>query len=150
MQAPRDAQDGLAYVLEHATCDVDQRRCIAAVERKCEILWSLLDAVEAAGCAPSLASSALLREDAGELLVVLPERAVRTNATGRRVLGLCDGRRSSDEIATALAGEQAAAADPAQVHSDVHRFLDELARAGAIRREPPAPRSTAAARAAAP
>ncbi len=149
VQAPRDARDGLGYVLEHATSDVDQRRCIAALERKCEILWSLLDAVEAASCAPSLAPHALLREQSGELLVVLPERAVRTNATGRRVLELCDGRRSSAEIAAALADEQAAAAaaDPAQVQSDVHGFLDELARAGAIRREPPQPRGGGPARA---
>ena len=139
LQAPRDAQGGLAFVLEHATGEADRRRCVAALERKCEILWGLLDAVEAAGCAPALARHALLREEGGEVLVVLPERALKTNATGRRVLALCDASRSSDEIALALAAEAAAAgsADPAQVHADVHAFLDELARAGAVRRDPP-------------
>src|SRR4030095_8608315 len=47
-QAPRDAEYGLAFVLEHATTRADQERCVAAIERKCEILWILLDAVEGA------------------------------------------------------------------------------------------------------
>jgi len=146
VQAPRDASDGLAFVLERAKSDADQQRCVAALERKCEILWSLLDAVEAAGSAPRLVPHALLREEAGETFVVLPERAVRTNASGRRVLALCDGARSSDEIAAALASEAegAAGADPARVVADAHVFLDELERAGAIRREPKAPRGPAA------
>jgi pyrroloquinoline-quinone synthase len=142
-QAPRDAREGLAYVLEHARGDADQARCLAALERKCEILWSLLDAVELAGAAPVLVPHALVREGGGEVLVVLPERAVKTNATGRRVLALCDGHRSGDEIAIEIARGEAAqrGADPSQVHADVHAFLDELARAGAVRREipPPAP-----------
>jgi pyrroloquinoline-quinone synthase len=148
LQAPRDARDGLAFVIEHAPSEADQARCIAALVRKCEILWGLLDAVEAAGAAPALVPHALVRENGGEVLVVLPERAVKTNATGRRVLALCDGRKSGDEIAIEIAREEAAqrGADPARVHSDVHAFLDELARAGAIRREIPAPDASAGTR----
>ena len=38
----------------------------------------------------------------GELLIVLPERAVKPSASGREILALCDGERSAVEIAEAL------------------------------------------------
>src|SRR5690554_5655142 len=47
-QAPRDAAFGLRFVQEHARTRAAQERCVAALERKCAILWSLLDAVEEA------------------------------------------------------------------------------------------------------
>ena len=62
-QAPADAREGLRFVLEHALEPADQQRCIAALERKCEILWSLLDAIERAHLAPRLAPHAELRLD---------------------------------------------------------------------------------------
>jgi pyrroloquinoline-quinone synthase len=45
VQAPRDAEFGLAYVLRNARNRADQEAAVAAVEVKCEILWGLLDAV---------------------------------------------------------------------------------------------------------
>jgi len=80
-QAPRDAQDGMTFVLEQATSDEAQARCVAALERKCEILWSLLDAVELAGSRPQLAPHVQRRPDdePGTSLVVLPERAGASN-----------------------------------------------------------------------
>jgi coenzyme PQQ biosynthesis protein C len=44
-RARRDSEEALAFVLAHATTRDVQERCIAALVRKCEILWALLDAV---------------------------------------------------------------------------------------------------------
>ncbi|HUL50736.1 MAG TPA: pyrroloquinoline-quinone synthase PqqC [Gemmatimonadales bacterium] len=45
-QAPRDARYALALVKERATTRELQDHMIAALEFKCDVLWSLLDAVE--------------------------------------------------------------------------------------------------------
>lgn len=131
-QAPRDAAFGLRWVQEHARTRADQERCVAAVERKCEILWSLLDAVETAHRRPRLSPHALLRaddEDPTRLVAVLPERAVRLNAAGREILDFCDGARSADAIARELAERHP---DEPDVFGDVHEFLGEMARLGVI------------------
>ena len=135
-QAPADAAEGMAFALAHAKGPEDEERCVAALERKCEILWRLLDAVEAAHARPAVSSAAKLRGDpmGPGTLAVLPERAVRLNETGREVLALCDGRRSAEQIASALAARHA---DAAGVWSEVHGFLFEMARLGVVRAAPP-------------
>ena len=45
-QAPRDAEHALGLVTERSRWRVDQDRAVAALEFKCDVLWSLLDAVE--------------------------------------------------------------------------------------------------------
>ena len=45
-QAPRDAEHALGLVTERSRSLVDQERAVAALEFKCDVLWSLLDAVE--------------------------------------------------------------------------------------------------------
>jgi pyrroloquinoline-quinone synthase len=45
-QAPRDAADALAWVIENADTDALQDACVAALRFKCDVLWSLLDATE--------------------------------------------------------------------------------------------------------
>jgi pyrroloquinoline-quinone synthase len=135
-QAPRDAAEGLRYVLEHARTPEDQARCAAALERKCEILWRLLDAIEASHRAPRLSPHALLRrESGGELLVVLPERAVKPSASGCEILELCDGSRSAVAIAREL---RARHPDVPQLASDVHEFLAEMERLGVLAPREPA------------
>jgi pyrroloquinoline-quinone synthase len=134
VQAPRDAQYGLAFVLEHATSRADQERCVAAIERKCEILWSLLDAVEAAHRRPNVSPHVVVRDDAerpGSAVAVLPERAVRINEAGREILALCDGARSADAIADELRSRHA---NEPHVFEDVHAFVDEMERLGVIER----------------
>ena len=71
-QAPADAAEGMAYVLANARTGADQERCVAALERKCEILWRLLDAIEAAHARPCLSSAAKLRR-AQARIAVRPE-----------------------------------------------------------------------------
>lgn len=42
--APHDAQNALSWVLQHATTPEMQSACVKALEFKCDVLWSLLDA----------------------------------------------------------------------------------------------------------
>jgi pyrroloquinoline-quinone synthase len=48
-QGRRDSEQAIAFVLAHARTAELQQRCVAALIRKTEILWHLLDAVELAG-----------------------------------------------------------------------------------------------------
>ena len=126
-QAPRDAAFGLAFVRAQATTAEQQQRCVAALERKCEILWSLLDAVEASGRRPRISPHADL--DADRSLAVMPERAVELNATGCEILALCDGTRSVAELGAAVSARHAG--DP-QVVRDVHDFVDHMRDLGVL------------------
>jgi coenzyme PQQ biosynthesis protein C len=47
-QAQRDSDFALAYVKQHAVTDESQRAVLAALEFKCAVLWSMLDALYAA------------------------------------------------------------------------------------------------------
>jgi pyrroloquinoline-quinone synthase len=122
-QAPTDAAEGLAFVLEHATTPEDQDRCAAALERKCEILWELLDAVEAAHRKPAPSPHAIARLDDAEPMLVLAERAIKLGGSGLEILRLCDGEHTCLGIAEALS-----AAHPAEEHvrADVHEFIEKL------------------------
>ncbi len=136
-QAPADAAEGMAFVLANARSEADRERAVAALERKCEILWRLLDAVDAASARPAVSSFAKLRRDpAGEAqLAVLPERAVRINETGCEVLALCDGERSAEAIAAELAARHPEEED---AWAQVHAFLAEMARVGVVEIRKPA------------
>jgi pyrroloquinoline-quinone synthase len=129
-QAPRDAAEGLAYVLTHAKTAEDQERCTAALTRKCEILWALLDGVEWGGRVPRLAPAALLRPEGDETLVVLPERAVRVSASGRAILAACDGRRDVEAVAAAIRTEHPTGE---RVERDVYEFIERMEPLGVLR-----------------
>jgi coenzyme PQQ biosynthesis protein C len=51
-QAERDSGFALAYVKEHARTPQDQQRVLAALEFKCDVLWTMLDALYHAYVAP--------------------------------------------------------------------------------------------------
>ena len=51
-RARRDSQEAIDYVVERATTGELQERCVAALIRKTEILWHLLDSVYAAYIEP--------------------------------------------------------------------------------------------------
>jgi pyrroloquinoline-quinone synthase len=48
LQGRRDSEQAIAFVLAHASTFDLQQRCVAALIRKTEILWHLLDSVQAA------------------------------------------------------------------------------------------------------
>lgn len=131
-QAPRDAAWGLAYVRSHATSLEDQRRCLAALDRKCDILWSLLDAVERSCGRPRLAPHALLRFDEAEQawLVVLPERAVKLGGSGRAILERCDGEHTGAALLAEVAGLEGA--QGASTDAEVDAFLASMIGLGAV------------------
>jgi pyrroloquinoline-quinone synthase len=129
VQAPADAAFGLEFVLREARSPADQQRCEAALLRKCEILWSLLDAVEAAGARPRVAARALLRLEDAEPLAVLPERAVKLTGCGPEIVALCDGSRSVLEIADLMRSQHPATA---QVWDDTHEFVAALRAQGVL------------------
>jgi pyrroloquinoline-quinone synthase len=129
-QAPRDAAEGLAHVLDAAASETDQARAIAALERKCEILWQLLDGVEWGALRPRLAAGARLRDDDRDgPLVVLAERAVKLNESGRAILALADGERSVCSIAAAL---RARHPEPPELERECYAFLEEMQRLGVL------------------
>jgi pyrroloquinoline-quinone synthase len=57
-RARRDGEEGLAYVVEHATSRALQEACVAALVRKTEILWHLLDCVYASSVTGTVAAGA--------------------------------------------------------------------------------------------
>jgi pyrroloquinoline-quinone synthase len=129
-QAPRDAREGLAFVLEHARTPEEQERCAAALLRKCEILWALLDGVEWGGKAPALAPAALLRTEGEDGVVVLPERAVRVSASGRAILAACDGARDVEAVAAEMRRQHPA---DERVERDVYDFVERMEALGVLR-----------------
>jgi pyrroloquinoline-quinone synthase len=44
-QAPRDSADALRVVTEHCRTPQEQARAVAALSFKCDVLWSMLDAI---------------------------------------------------------------------------------------------------------
>ena len=128
-QAPRDAAEGLRHVIEHAADDADQERCAAALARKCEILWQLLDGVEWGGRPLRLAAGARLQDDAEGPLVVLGERAVQLNETGRAILSLAGAACSPCAIAAAL---RARHPEPPELERETYAFLEEMERLGVL------------------
>jgi pyrroloquinoline quinone biosynthesis protein D len=79
---------------------------------------------------PRLVTGARLRYDdvREEHLLLIPEGAVRLNATAAEVLGLCDGQRSLDDIAGALSARYAGA----DVGADVRELVDAMAQRGLL------------------
>ena len=55
-QGRRDSEQAIAFVLEHARTAPLQQLCVAALVRKTEILWHLLDSVQSASAGPGAAT----------------------------------------------------------------------------------------------
>lgn len=117
-QAPRDAEEGLAFVLDHTRNAADAQRAVDALLCKCKILEQLLDGVAWGGTRPRLSASARLRDDD---MVVLPERAVQVGGSGREILEACDGLRTVEDVAK-LARQRHPDA-PAHLEREVFDFI---------------------------
>jgi pyrroloquinoline quinone biosynthesis protein D len=79
---------------------------------------------------PRLVDGARLQYDdvRDEHLLLIPEGAVRLNATAAHVLELCDGERSVDDIA----GDLSARYGGADVAADVCELLGSMAQRGLV------------------
>ena len=79
---------------------------------------------------PRLVTGARLQYDEvrEEHLLLIPEGAVRLNATAAEVLELCDGKRSVDDIVGALSARY----QGADVRDDVLGLVDSMAQRGLV------------------
>ena len=79
---------------------------------------------------PRLVTGARLRYDdvREEHLLLIPEGAVRLNASAAEVLELCDGGRSLDEIVGALSARYGGA----DLRTDVQELVDAMAQRGLV------------------
>jgi pyrroloquinoline quinone biosynthesis protein D len=79
---------------------------------------------------PRLVDGARLQYDdvREEHLLLVPEGAVRLNATAAQVLELCDGERSLDEIAAALSQRYAGT----DVSGDVRELIGGMGERGLV------------------
>ena len=79
---------------------------------------------------PRLATGARLRYDEvrEEHVLLVPEGAVRLNATAAEVLELCDGERSLDDIVGALSARY----EGADLRDDVVELVDAMAQKGLL------------------
>jgi pyrroloquinoline quinone biosynthesis protein D len=57
--------------------------------------------------------------------VLFPEGMIRVQGTGQHILELCDGKRTVQEIVTALSAKFSGA-EPAKIQEDVGSFLEAL------------------------
>jgi coenzyme PQQ biosynthesis protein PqqD len=64
-------------------------------------------------------------------LLLYPERGLELSETAAAILDLCDGTRSTAEVAAALCVRYPSS-DPEAVRADVATFLDQLRRRGLI------------------
>ncbi|MFL5859833.1 MAG: pyrroloquinoline quinone biosynthesis peptide chaperone PqqD [Solirubrobacteraceae bacterium] len=80
--------------------------------------------------APCLITGARLRYDdvRKEHLLLVPEGAVRLNASAAEVLELCDGQRSLDDIVGVLAERY----DGADLRDDVSELVNAMAQKGLV------------------
>jgi pyrroloquinoline quinone biosynthesis protein D len=73
---------------------------------------------------PRFASGCRWGTEGEERVVLFPEGMIRVQGTGQRILELCDGQRTVQEIVTALSATYSA--DPAKIRGDVGSFLEAL------------------------
>src|SRR5690606_7527441 len=142
-QAREDGSFALAYVLDHAISESARARCLRAFERKCGILWRLLDAVyvaSRAGMRPRLDARAKLRtngaSDAGVAVLLAPETGLALNASALELLERCDGVATLSKIVTDLA--LAHHVPHRAITGDIATFMAELERRRLIVFEAPA------------
>src|SRR5262245_38606242 len=87
----------------------------------------------AAASVPSLPRHIKLRHDAtrSRWIILAPERVLTPDAIALDILRLCDGERSVEAIADALAGQYAAPKE--RILTDVTSLLQDLADKGVIK-----------------
>jgi pyrroloquinoline-quinone synthase len=131
-RARRDSQEAVDFVTHNALTPELQDRCVAALIRKTEVLWNLLDSVYCAYVRPRLASKAKLRYDrlAERTMLLYPEKGLVLNATAADVVKLCTGEPSVEQIVAELAAKYNQSA--ATIQREVLALLGSLAERGLI------------------
>jgi hypothetical protein len=149
-QAPEDAAFALDYVCTHASTREQQESAIAALTRKCEILWAQLDAIDYAyvepgnippGCfapqtymeltaTPRLSSGCRLHPT--EAMLLIPEGALKLTGPARDILLEVNGSQTVAAIIEKLL-TQYPGASAADIGRDVQALLDRMQQRGVVR-----------------
>ncbi len=131
-RARTDSEEAVAYVTRHAVTPELQDLCVAALIRKTEILWALLDSVYAAYVSPKLASKARLRYDrkADKTMLLYPEKGLVLNATAADVARLCTGEHTVGGIVEQLSKKYGK--DDATVQREVISLIGSFAERGLV------------------
>jgi pyrroloquinoline-quinone synthase len=142
VRARRDSEEAIAFVLREAKTRDLQERCVAALVRKTEILWHLLDCLSAhyvdpgwgPGARPALQSKARLRPDSvtGRELLLYPERGMELNATAAEIVRHCTGEHTVDQIVARLC-EKYLDRGREVIEREVFEFLRALAERGLVK-----------------
>lgn len=74
---------------------------------------------------PRFAAGCRWESQGDERVVLFPEGMIRVQGTGQKILELCDGQRTVQEIVTALSATFSGA-DPTKIREDVGSFLEAL------------------------
>src|SRR5438046_31607 len=121
-----------------------QREAVRALQFKCDLLWSMLDAIHhaygpfqmqtpgiASSAQPTLTRGVWLQTDSktGNSVLLFPEGVLELNETAQEILNRCDGRTVS-EIIQALAEEYNV--DLEMLATDVQETLADLQRRNSI------------------
>lgn len=139
-RAKQDGSEALAFVLAHATSFDDQERAVAALVRKTEILWALLDAVAAAR--PAFAGAVVRLHPRSRLkfdrvrstwMLMYPEGGMTLNRTAFEIATLCQQPVTHSELLTALSARYPNA-HPIALERDTDELLIELETGGLLER----------------
>lgn len=139
-RAKQDGSEALAFVLAHPTSFEDQQRAVAALVRKTEILWALLDAV--AGAHPSFSGTTVRLRSRTRLkfdrvrstwMLMYPEGGMVLNRTAFEVATLCHHPITHTELLTALTSRYPRTSPTALEH-DADELLLELETNGVLER----------------
>jgi pyrroloquinoline-quinone synthase len=124
--AERDGCEALAFVLSNARSYEQQAACLRALVKKTEILWQLLDAVQAACERPRLARRARLVWDPEnrKTLLLYPENGLSLNRTAAEIVELCTGELDVSEIVSVLSSRHEV--ERSRVEPGVWRMLEAL------------------------
>jgi pyrroloquinoline-quinone synthase len=140
-QARKDSDEGLELAVRYCETRELQERAIRALAFKCDLLWSMLDAIALAygigseqgeirtpfpESRPRLKDRVRMREDplTGKPTLLYPEGAMILSPTGEAIVRLLDGERTVPEIVATLSARYHAA--PGALAQDVSDYLGRL------------------------
>lgn len=139
-RAREDGSEALAFVLANAKSFEEQRSAVAALVRKTEILWALLDAVAGAGSSFAgnivrLRSRTRLKFDRvrSTWMLMYPEGGMVLNQTAFEVATLCQHPITHAELLTMLCSRYPSAC-PQTLERDANELLTKLETSGLLER----------------
>ncbi len=134
-QANQDVEFALKFTLDYCDTKEKQLRAIQILNFKCDILWSMLDAIASTyankkyNIAPPFKLSWEKAQNAFVLLY--PEGMVKLNESSSHILQLCDGSKDQNEIIQVLESEF----KEADLKQDVIDFLEHAHAKGWINQQ---------------